>query len=135
MYGTPISHARFSKRPSSRPTTTAPTSGPTSIGRHICRPYGRRAAVARFTNVRSLRYTSLTMPTSDLAKILIAVGIVALIAGVLLLLWPHIPLLGHLPGDFSFSKGNTRVFIPIATSIVISLILTVVINVVLRLFR
>ena len=75
------------------------------------------------------------MPTSDLGKILVAVGIVVLIAGVLLLLWPHIPLLGHLPGDLSFSKGNTRVFIPIATTIVISLILTVVINVVLRLFK
>jgi hypothetical protein len=75
------------------------------------------------------------MPTSDLGRILIALGIVALVAGVILLLWPHIPLLGRLPGDFSFHKGNTRVFIPIATSIVLSLVLTVVINVVLRLFR
>lgn len=89
-----------------------------------------------FARASRLRYTTMTtMPTSDLGKILVAVGIVVLIAGVLLLLWPHIPLLGHLPGDFSFSKGNTRVFIPIATSIVISLILTVVINVVLRLFK
>lgn len=75
------------------------------------------------------------MPTSDLGKILIAVGIVALIAGALLILWPHIPLLGRLPGDFSFHRGNTHVFIPIATSIVLSLVLTVVINVVLRLFK
>jgi hypothetical protein len=75
------------------------------------------------------------MPTSDLGKILIAVGIVALIAGVLLILWPQIPLLGRLPGDFSFHRANTHVFIPIATSIVLSLVLTVVINVVLRLFK
>ncbi len=75
------------------------------------------------------------MPTSDLGKVLIAIGIVIIVAGVILVLWPHIPLLGRLPGDFSFHRGNTHVFIPIATSIVLSLILTVVINVVLRLFR
>jgi len=75
------------------------------------------------------------MPTSDLGRILIALGIVAVVAGVILLLWPHIPLLGRLPGDFSFTRGNTRVFIPIATSLVLSLVLTVVINLVLRLFR
>jgi len=95
----------------------------------------RSPRTVRFFAAPILRYTTPNMPTSDLGKILVAVGIVVLIAGVLLLLWPHIPLLGHLPGDLSFSKGNTRVFIPIATSIVISLILTVVINVVLRLFR
>lgn len=77
----------------------------------------------------------MVMPTSDLGRILVAVGIVALVAGVILMLWPHIPLLGRLPGDFSFLRGNTRVFVPIATSIVLSLVLTIVINVVLRLFR
>ena len=75
------------------------------------------------------------MPTSDLGKILVIVGVVVVIAGVLLLTWPKLPLLGRLPGDFSFHKGDTHIFIPIATSIVLSLILTLVINVVLRLFK
>ena len=75
------------------------------------------------------------MPASDLGKILISVGIVALIIGALLLLSPRLPLPGRLPGDFSFSRGNVHVFLPVATSIVLSLVLTIVINVVLRLFR
>jgi hypothetical protein len=75
------------------------------------------------------------VPTSDFGKILVAVGLVILIAGVLLLLWPRLPLPGKLPGDFSFHKGDVHIFIPIATTLVISLILTVVINVVLRLFK
>jgi hypothetical protein len=75
------------------------------------------------------------MPTSDLGRILVAVGLVILIAGVLLLLWPRLPLPGKLPGDFSFHKGDVHIFVPIATTLVISLILTVVINVVLRLFK
>ena len=75
------------------------------------------------------------MPTSDMGRILVAIGIVALIAGVLLLLWPHLPLPGKLPGDFAFRVGNTRVFLPIATSLLLSLVLTIVINLALRLFK
>ena len=75
------------------------------------------------------------MPSSDLGKILVVVGVVVVIAGVLLLLWPRLPLPGRLPGDISFHRGDVNVFIPIATSIVLSLILTLVINVVLRLFK
>ena len=51
--------------------------------------------------------------------------------GVLLLLSGK-GLLPHLPGDFSFGRGNVRVFIPIGTSIVVSIILTVVLNLLFR---
>lgn len=95
--------------------------------------YGRATELAAGPR---LRYTSsVIMPTSDLGKILVAVGLVVVIAGVLLLLWPRLPLPGRLPGDFSFHTGGVRVFIPIATTIVLSIILTVVINVVLRIFK
>jgi hypothetical protein len=44
----------------------------------------------------------------------------------------RIPFLGRLPGDISFSRGNTHVYIPLATGIVISVILTVVLNLIFR---
>ncbi len=75
------------------------------------------------------------MPTSDLGRILVAVGLVVVIAGVLLLLWPHLPLPGRLPGDLSFRLGGAHIFLPIATSIIVSLILTLIINIALRMFR
>ncbi len=75
------------------------------------------------------------MPSSDLGRILIAIGVVILIAGLILLLWPRLPFPGRLPGDISFHRDGVRIFIPIATSIVLSIILTVVINIVIRLFR
>ncbi len=75
------------------------------------------------------------MPSSDLGKILIAVGVVVALAGVILMLWPRLPFPGRLPGDISLQRDGVHIFIPIATSIVLSLILTVVINVVLRLFK
>ena len=75
------------------------------------------------------------MPTSDIARILIVIGIVALVVGVLLLFLPKAHMLGHLPGDLSFERNGIRVYIPIATMLLISLVLTVVVNLVLRLFK
>jgi hypothetical protein len=43
--------------------------------------------------------------------------------------------LGNLPGDFAFRRGNTSFFFPVATSILLSIGLTVVLNIVLRFFR
>jgi hypothetical protein len=75
------------------------------------------------------------MPTSDIARVLIVIGIVALVAGVLLLVLPKAHMLGHLPGDLSFEKDGVRVYIPLATMLLVSLVLTVVVNLVFRLFR
>ena len=38
----------------------------------------------------------------------------------------------HLPGDITFKSGNVTVYIPLATSIVLSVILTVVVNLLFR---
>jgi len=43
--------------------------------------------------------------------------------------------LGHLPGDFTWQRGNTRIYVPLTTMIVLSLVLTLLLNVILRLFR
>jgi hypothetical protein len=38
----------------------------------------------------------------------------------------------RLPGDLSFGKGNTRVYVPLGTSIVLSVVLTIVLNLFVR---
>ena len=43
--------------------------------------------------------------------------------------------LGRLPGDLSWQRGNVSVQAPLVTCLLVSVILTVVINVVLRLLR
>jgi len=75
------------------------------------------------------------MASHDIGKALIIAGVVMLVVGVLVTLSPRIPLLGHLPGDLSFHRGEHHVFIPIATCILLSVGLTVVVNVVLRLLK
>jgi hypothetical protein len=57
---------------------------------------------------------------------LVVAGIMLVLVGVLLVFFDKIPLLGKLPGDITIKKDNVQIFIPITTSILLSLLLTVV---------
>ena len=56
-----------------------------------------------------------------MGRFLIVLGLVIAAAGVLITL--GLPL-GRLPGDFSFKRGNVSFYFPLATSILASIILT-----------
>ena len=58
-----------------------------------------------------------------MARFLIMLGLILLVAG---LLWPFVAKLGlgRLPGDISFTRGNTTFYFPIMTSIVLSIVLS-----------
>jgi Protein of unknown function (DUF2905) len=60
-----------------------------------------------------------------MARWLIILGIVLVVAG---LLWPWLTKLGigRLPGDIVIERDNFRVYIPIATSILISIVLSLI---------
>ena len=64
---------------------------------------------------------------NDLARLLIGLGLVLLIAGGLLLLLGRtgIPL-GRLPGDISYRGKNLSVYFPLGTSILLSILLSLV---------
>jgi hypothetical protein len=64
---------------------------------------------------------------NDLGRLLIALGLVLLIAGGLLLLLGRagIPL-GKLPGDISYRGKNVSVYFPLGTSILLSVLLSIV---------
>ncbi len=72
---------------------------------------------------------------ANMGKILIIAGVFLIIFGLIFIFWTRIPFLGHLPGDFSFQKGGVSFFFPLVTFLVISLILTIIINVVMRFFK
>ena len=69
---------------------------------------------------------------TSLGKILIAAGILLVLIGGLLLLGKHVPLLGRLPGDFTFERKGVHVFFPLATCLVVSVVLTVLLNLIFR---
>ncbi len=68
------------------------------------------------------------MDLSDLGRRLLVLGGVILLVGLVLTVAGRIPFLGRLPGDISFEWGNIKVFMPLATMILVSVILTVVLN-------
>jgi hypothetical protein len=67
----------------------------------------------------------------SLGRILIAFGATALVAGILVEFVPWLRP-GRLPGDLSFGNGNVRVFLPLGTSLVLSVVLTLVLMVLAR---
>lgn len=64
-------------------------------------------------------------------RLLLAVGLLIAAAGAVLLLGGRLPL-GRLPGDLSGSSGNVGWAFPLGTSLLLSVVLTIVLNVVLR---
>ncbi len=58
-----------------------------------------------------------------MGRLLVVIGIV--IAGAGLLLMAGVPM-GRLPGDFSYRRGNFSFYVPLGTSILVSIILTLV---------
>lgn len=72
---------------------------------------------------------------SALGRLLLIVGGVIMLVGLGLLLAGRIPFLGRLPGDITIQRGNTSFFFPIATCLLLSVALTVLINVALSLLR
>ena len=67
-------------------------------------------------------------------SLLIAGGLLVLL-GLLLVVLSRVPGLGQLPGDRVFHVGNTTIHFPIVTMLLVSIILTIVLNLVIRLFR
>ncbi|GIX00728.1 MAG: hypothetical protein KatS3mg111_4060 [Pirellulaceae bacterium] len=55
---------------------------------------------------------------------LILIGLSIAIVGLLWLLIPHIGWLGRLPGDIRIENENVRIYIPITTSLLLSMLLT-----------
>jgi TctA family transporter len=75
------------------------------------------------------------MNATDLGRLLLYTGLGIAVLGGLVLLLGRVVDLGNLPGDLVYEGENTRVYVPIATMLLLSLVLTVLVNVVLRLFR
>ena len=68
----------------------------------------------------------------EIGKLLIIVGGFIVVVGLFLALGLRIPYLGKLPGDISINRGNVHFYFPIVTGLLLSLVLTVLLNVFFR---
>lgn len=70
---------------------------------------------------------------SDFGRVLVALGALLLIIGLVILVLPMLGIqVGKLPGDFQFHSGSLSCLIPLGTSILFSILLTVGLNVLIR---
>jgi hypothetical protein len=70
----------------------------------------------------------MVMGMPDLGRVLVLVGCLLVVLGVALMIGPRIPWLGRLPGDILVRRGAVTFYFPIVTSIVVSVVLTILIN-------
>ncbi len=67
------------------------------------------------------------METRQLGRLLVAVGLLVALVGAIFLLGG-----GRLPGDLSFRRGNARIYVPLATCLIVSIVATIVLNLFFR---
>jgi len=72
---------------------------------------------------------------SHLSKTLIIIGVILVIAGLIIhFAGNKLSWIGHLPGDIRIEKENFKFYFPIATMILLSIILTVILWIMKKLF-
>jgi hypothetical protein len=67
--------------------------------------------------------------------VLIVVGVLSAVIGLVWLVAPSVPWLGELPGDIVIERDNFRFYFPLATCVLLSLLLTGVMWIVRQLSR
>jgi hypothetical protein len=67
----------------------------------------------------------------ELGRIILIIGVVLVVVGGLAALGVRLPF-GHLPGDIAIEGERGGIYVPLGTMIVISLLLTLIVNVFLR---
>ena len=68
------------------------------------------------------------MELAQFGRLLVLIGAVILGIGVLLVVADRVPLVGRLPGDIRVSGDGWTIYAPIATSLVLSVLMTVVLS-------
>lgn len=72
------------------------------------------------------------MDLSQVGKLILLAGVALVVLGGIIMLAGRLPWVGQLPGDIEFRRGNTTIYFPLMTMIILSIILTIALNLLLR---
>ena len=75
------------------------------------------------------------MPLESVGGLLIVVGLLIVAVGLLFLLAGRVPFLGRLPGDIHWERDGVSVYAPLATGLLISVVLSVLLTLVMNLLN
>ena len=70
-----------------------------------------------------------------IGKIITIVGIILVVLGLIFVLGDRSPFLGKLPGDILIKKGGISFYFPVITFLLVSVVLTIIINFILRFIK
>ena len=70
-----------------------------------------------------------------MGRFLIIMGIIIIGVGLLIHFGGKLPLIGRLPGDMLIRKENFTFYFPLTTAIILSIVLSIIFNLVLRFFK
>lgn len=72
---------------------------------------------------------------TEVGKLLMVMGAGLFLIGLLIVFGARLPWFGHLPGDIVIKRDNFTLIAPLGTMILLSIVLTIVLNVIARLLR
>jgi hypothetical protein len=73
---------------------------------------------------------------TELGRLLLIIGLVIAFIGLVIWLAARFfPWLGNLPGDFRYESENVKIYFPLATMILVSILGTILLNIIIRIFR
>ncbi len=72
------------------------------------------------------------MDFAELGKWVVLAGLALIFVGGLMWLLGRIPFFGNLPGDIHIQTQNMSCFIPIVSMIIISVVATIILNIIIR---
>lgn len=64
----------------------------------------------------------------DIGRVLVIFGVVIVVAGLVFMFADRIPFVGRLPGDIVVRRKNFVVYFPLVTMLIISILLTIILN-------
>ena len=71
-------------------------------------------------------------PRFNIGRMLILFGLIFIVAGLTVMFIGKIPFIGRLPGDITLRGKNWSFYFPLVTCLILSIILTLVLNLFLR---
>ena len=74
-------------------------------------------------------------PLETMGRMLLMFGVIFLVLGFILVTLVKVPLAGRLPGDMHLRLGNASCYLPLMTGIVLSILATLVLNLILWLVK
>ncbi|MEE8637429.1 MAG: DUF2905 domain-containing protein [Candidatus Margulisiibacteriota bacterium] len=72
------------------------------------------------------------MAVEPLGRMILYLGIILVLIGGFFILVAKVPWFGRLPGDIVYRRGEMTIFVPITTMILVSIVLTLLMNIVWR---